>query len=108
MARTFMAVYSNPASPEQEDEYNTWYDDVHMTEIQQLPGVVAATRYRLADIASAASSEHRYLAVYEMEGSSEEAFAGFGANAAGLTQSSAIDMAGARILFWEPITGSAG
>jgi hypothetical protein len=104
MARTFMAVYSNPASPDLEDEYNTWYDDVHVTEIRQLPGVVAATRYRLADTADAASSEHRYLAVYELEGPPEEVLASFGE----LTRSSAIDLAGARIRHWEPITGSAG
>jgi hypothetical protein len=102
--RAIMAVFSNPASPETEAEYNRWYDEVHVKEVLDLPGVVTATRYRLADGAHSASSEHRYLAVYEVDGSPQAVLAEFGSR--DMTMSPAIDTAGARILLWEPIASS--
>jgi hypothetical protein len=106
MARTMMAVYSNPVSPEREQEYNTWYDQVHLKELLEIPGVVGATRYTLGSGANAAASEHRYLAIYELDGPADAVFADFVARAGDLTMSPAIDSAGARILFWEPVAGS--
>lgn len=61
MARGIVVVSTRPASPEQEDEYNRWYSEVHLPEILAIPGFVGARRYR-------APGTSEYLAVYEIEG----------------------------------------
>jgi hypothetical protein len=101
MARTIMAVFTNPASPDVEDEYNTWYDEVHLKELMAVPGVVGARRYRLRE-GGPSPSEHRYLALYELDGPPEAVLAALGSGSA---ISPAVDAAGARILFWEPVPG---
>lgn len=67
MPKAIMAVYSNPAEAAREDEYNAWYRDTHVPEVLALPGFVGATRYRLADAQLGGESEHRYVAMYEID-----------------------------------------
>jgi hypothetical protein len=67
MPKAIIAAFSNPASPEVEDEFNTWYDQVHLQEILGIPGVTAGTRYRLADGANPFPQPHRYLAIYQLD-----------------------------------------
>jgi hypothetical protein len=66
-----LAVYSQPATGEQEDEYNTWYDDVHIPQIlERIPDVRTARRYRLSPTQIVSPPEcppHRYLTIYEIE-----------------------------------------
>jgi hypothetical protein len=45
---TIMLVTAYPTSPEAEDEFNTWYSDVHMRDVLAVPGVVGFSRYRQA------------------------------------------------------------
>jgi hypothetical protein len=40
-----LVVLSNPATPAQEDEYNTWYDHQHMPDVLRVPGFVSAQRF---------------------------------------------------------------
>jgi hypothetical protein len=98
MAKTIMAVFSNPATPAQEDEYNTWYDEVHLKELLAIPGIVGATRYTIGD-----DSAHRYLATYEIEGDPAAVLAEMAARAPEMTLSPALDAGGARTVFWTPI-----
>lgn len=56
-----MVVRSGPAAG-QEDEFNRWYDQVHLPEILSVPGFVSGRRYR-----SSGPSDYPYLAVYEIE-----------------------------------------
>jgi len=37
-------VFSNPVEGK-EDEFNEWYDNVHVPELLAVPGMVSATRY---------------------------------------------------------------
>ena len=60
MAKGIMVVQAAPVSPDREDEFNDWYDNVHVPEICSVPGFVSARRYRAADGSG-------YLAVYEIE-----------------------------------------
>jgi hypothetical protein len=62
---TLMMVHANPVSPEREQEFNDWYTAVHVPELLQL-GVVASTRYRIADERFGGARLHRYLAVHEI------------------------------------------
>ena len=64
-----MIVYSSPV-PGREDEYNRWYDDVHLGEFSALEGVLSATRYAVADGQPAA-----YAAVYELSSPPEAVMA---------------------------------
>ncbi|MGW4796606.1 hypothetical protein ACWEPC_29720 [Nonomuraea sp. NPDC004297] len=98
MAKAIMAVFSNPASPEREDEYNTWYDQVHIKDLLSLPGIGSATRYRVAD------AEHRYVALYELHDSVEAVVSQLGCLSTEV--SPALDLAGTRTYFWEPVDQS--
>lgn len=64
-------VLSRPASPEQEAEYNRWYEENHVPDSLLLPGFVRGRRYRVADTqllpGRATESGFDYLAVYDVE-----------------------------------------
>jgi len=98
MAKAILAVFSNPTSAEQEDEYNSWYDDVHIKELLEIPGIVSAKRYKLAGPVPA---DHRYLAIYEVEGDLGVVMGSLGSAPSGV--SPALDAAGVRLAFWEPL-----
>jgi hypothetical protein len=73
-----MVVFSNPASPAEEDAYNQWYTEKHITDVvAAVPAVVKATRYKLSkDIGSATGAPTNpcsYVAIYEIEGETPEA-----------------------------------
>lgn len=77
MPKSVMVVFSNPASPEQEEEYNRWYSERHVKEVlASVPGVVGATRYKLdktiTSSTGAPANPCSYLAIYEIEGNSPE------------------------------------
>jgi len=67
MSDHVMVVFTNPV-PGREDEYNRWYNDVHLGEVLRTPAMIAARRYRLVDgVGSREEPQHRYLAIYELE-----------------------------------------
>jgi hypothetical protein len=70
-------VFTNP-SEGREDEFNTWYDKVHLRDVVAVPGITSVQRYELAPRRSepdATSPTHRYLAVYELDGDPEPVLA---------------------------------
>jgi hypothetical protein len=67
MPRALYIVNSRPSAPEREEEYNDWYDNVHLADICSVPGVVGATRYRLTGDESTAGGLPPYLAVYQFD-----------------------------------------
>src|SRR5262245_43201792 len=62
VAKGILYVETYPASPERTDEYNAWYNDVHLPEICAIEGFVAAQRYAPVD------GNGPYVAVYDLEG----------------------------------------
>ena len=46
MAKFRLVVFTNPV-PGREDEYDTWYNEVHLGDVLAVPGVVAAQRFKL-------------------------------------------------------------
>ena len=62
MAKGVILVESRPSSPDREQEYNTWYDEVHIPELLALDGIVAARRLRPV------AGDGPYVALYEVEG----------------------------------------
>lgn len=64
-----LMVYSDPSSPEAEAEYNRWYHETHLPEVIDVPGFVAASRYRVTAVNMLGEPwvvSQRYLAVYEL------------------------------------------
>ena len=69
MKEAVLVVLTNPVSTEQEEAFNNWYDQVHVPDVLKVPGFVAARRYRVSDVQLEGSGgDHRYLALYEIEG----------------------------------------
>ncbi len=62
MAKGIILVESQSSSPDREQEYNTWYDEVHLVELMALDGFVSARRFRPVN------GQGPYVAVYEIEG----------------------------------------
>jgi len=62
MAKGIIHVETRPSSPDRDQEYNTWYDEVHLPELVALDGIVSARRLRPVD------GDGPYLALYEIEG----------------------------------------
>ena len=66
MANFTFVVLTNPREG-QEDDYNRWYNDVHVPDVLRVPGFVAVQRFRLCDALSPDGFDFRYLALYEIE-----------------------------------------
>ena len=68
MAKYTFVVLSNPTTPGQEAEYNEWYNKIHIPDVLNVPGFVAAQRFKLAEAQFGDGPHaHRYLALYEIE-----------------------------------------
>lgn len=75
MPKSLMVVFSNPKSAAEEQEYNRWYTEKHLTDVIGVPGIVSATRYRLdkgVEMGEIPANAASYLALYEMEGETTE------------------------------------
>ncbi len=68
MPRAILLVQSAPSSPDREDEYNDWYDNIHLDEVCSIPGFVGARRYQLSETNIVAPhGVPPHLAIYEIE-----------------------------------------
>jgi len=67
MAKGIIYVETRPSSPDREQEYNTWYDEVHLPELVALDGIVSARRLRPVN------GDGPYIALYEIEGDNLQA-----------------------------------
>jgi hypothetical protein len=71
MARYILKVRTNCSDPEKEVEYNDWYNNVHLPDVLETPGVVRATRY---ENTNPAEGEAKFVAIYEIETDDIDAF----------------------------------
>ena len=78
-------VLSNPIAGE-DDTFNKWYDEVHVPEVLEVPGVIAAQRYDLAELDVPDDEDlptqlppptHRYLVIYELDRAPQDVVAEF-------------------------------
>lgn len=65
MAKYKMVILSRPTEG-REDEYNEWYQNVHLGELVALDGIVSGRRYRRARTLGERDS-FPYLAIYDIE-----------------------------------------
>lgn len=107
MTQGVLVVYTKPLSPDQEDAFNTWYDDTHVPDVLRVEGIVAATRYRVA-AAQPPGTElpvQRYMAVYELDTDDLQSVVDDMLRSAPDRHiSSAFDRASADAVVWEQIT----
>jgi len=59
-----MVVESNSNDPAREQEFNEWYDNVHLPDVLSIPGIMRATRY---ENSNATEGQGKFLAMYEIE-----------------------------------------
>lgn len=67
MAKFKLIILSNPVD-DRDDEFNHWYDDVHLGDVLKVPGVIGAERYRFRS-----GGTWKYLAIYELDCDDPEA-----------------------------------
>lgn len=71
MTNTYKLVVLTNAVPDQDSEFNAWYDNIHLKDILKLPGLVAATRFRMVT-SMTGDSHYRYCAIYDLESDDPE------------------------------------
>lgn len=69
-----MLVFTN-AREGRDEEFNRWYDEIHLPEVLALPVFSGAERFRLAEAQMFAEQRFRYLAIYEYRGTAAAALA---------------------------------
>jgi hypothetical protein len=60
----WLLVASAEVDPAVEEEWNRWYDEVHVPEMVDCPGWLSGTRYVTEDEAG----KRHYIGIYELEG----------------------------------------
>ena len=66
MTRHLLLVSADAASG-QDEQFQRWYDEVHLPDVLAVPGFVRAQRFVAVPSVHGESPAHRYLAVYELE-----------------------------------------
>ena len=65
MSRYVLVVFTNPVEG-REDEYNDWYQNVHLGDVVAVKGFKSAQRFRLVKPLNDQKA-YPYLAIYEIE-----------------------------------------
>jgi len=65
MTKYLLFAFSDCKDPAKIDEYNDWYDNMHMPDMLKTPGLVKASRWMSAD--KKENEVRKYLAMYELE-----------------------------------------
>ena len=99
-------VFSNPVEGK-DAEFNEWYDNVHIPQLLQVPGMLSAKRYALQDAAvysapGGVRPEHRYMTIYEMEGDVDALMGRIRQSVAdgAVVMSDSLDLPSSRLSFW--------
>lgn len=71
MSRYMLVAFSKPVEG-REAEYNSWYNNIHLPEVLNVPGYSSAQRFKV-QVPMVGEMPGRYLALYEMEADSPEA-----------------------------------
>lgn len=84
--RKFTWIVLTNCEPGKDEEFNRWYDEVHIPDLLDTPGIVGARRSTLADAqvmmdenglrlctSKDIDARHRYLSIYDIEADDPEA-----------------------------------
>ena len=64
MEKWLLVAESNCTDPAREEEFNHWYDTVHVPDVLETPGILRGTRFKNDD---PPEGHGKYLAIYEVE-----------------------------------------
>ncbi|OGO01282.1 MAG: hypothetical protein A2Y90_02970 [Chloroflexi bacterium RBG_13_52_12] len=65
MNRYLLFAFSDCKDPAREKEFNDWYDNMHLPDMLEVPGMIKASRWMSAEPKE--GEIRRYLALYELE-----------------------------------------
>ena len=65
-ARFTLVVMTNAAEG-RDDEFNDWYNNIHIPDLLRVPGIVAAQRFRLLPTQRNTNQPWKYLCLYECD-----------------------------------------
>lgn len=106
MATHRLIVFTEP-KPGQEAEYNKWYDEVHLKEVLEVEGFVAAQRFEIAPTqigGPGQTAPRRYLAIYEIESDNvAAALEKLNSGSGTMIMSDALDLASATAIAYSAI-----
>ena len=88
---TLYMVKSNPVAGK-EDEYNLWYNDVHLPEVLRIDGFQTAQRFKLHPRQVQPNHTHTYLAIYQINSNDVDGTLANLSKATWMNLSDAIDM----------------
>jgi hypothetical protein len=63
----YTLVVETSARPGRDDDFNDWYDNRHIPDVLDVPGIVAAQRFVLHGSFIGENPVNRYLALYELD-----------------------------------------
>jgi len=109
MAKGILLAFSNPSSPDREEEYNAWYNDIHANEVTSLPGIGGMRRYRVVTQMNPPTDNpaYRYIAVYELH-DIDAAMTALQTAGDTLNMSDSMDLQNALVVAFEPIFSHPG
>jgi len=106
--KIYYMVYSNPIEG-RDDEFNEWYDTVHIPEVLAVPGMLSAQRceLKITEVGKAGGispETHRYCVFYEMDGDPDEVMGIIREQVASgeMHMSDAIDLPSTQMVWWTP------
>jgi hypothetical protein len=69
MTKAVLLVWSEPSSPDREEEYNEWYDSTHAPDVlRNVKGITSVRRFKVAQAQlGEVETPGRFLAIYEVE-----------------------------------------
>jgi hypothetical protein len=96
-----LIVYTSPVEG-REDEYNAWYDDVHLPEFSALPGVISGRRFQV--MPATPDAKPTYAAIYDTSTHPKEVLAAMNAGIkdGSVHMSDAVDQASVKMTFLKP------
>ena len=101
--KTLFVVKSN-AQAGREDEYNSWYNNIHLPEILKIDGFLSAQRFALDAAQMLDAQSHGYLAIYEIDSKNVAQTLENLRQATWLIRSDAIDQPNAEVSVFSAVT----
>ena len=108
-AENLLLAFTNAAEG-REDEFNQWYTGVHVPELLEIPGVVAAQRFEIDAPPDGPAPAHKYLAVYRLDRPGNEVLGELMGRigSGGLNMSDSLDIATAALTVWTSLGPEVG
>jgi hypothetical protein len=85
-----LAVFTE-SRPGREDEFNRWYDEVHVGDLLVVPGIESVQRFHISATEPPQSPSHRWLGIYELSRNPNEVMEALRATREQRTMSPAYD-----------------